>query len=378
MEDAAAVSRYHRQMLLPGIGAEGQARLRSSHALIVGCGALGCASADLLCRAGVGTLTIVDRDVVEVTNLQRQTLFDERDSAEGTPKAEAARRRLSAINLGVRVRGVVADVTHKNIERLVSDAAGLTKDAVASPVSILIDGTDNFETRYLINDLSVKLGVPYCYGGAVGTRGMQAMFVPGATGCLRCVFPEPPGTGVSETCDTAGVLGPGVAMVGAMQASAAIEFLVRGTVRGETPSASILTDFDLWGGTLRTLNLGGKAEACPCCGSRRFEFLEGRFASRTIRLCGQNAVQIAPAGDSGVVELDLARLGARLMPHALGSVVVNDFLVRATLANSGNDGEGDGTPGEIELTVFGDGRAVVKGTEQPSVARGVYARYVGA
>ena len=347
-------------MLLPDFGEEGQRRLSASHALLVGCGALGCAIADHVVRAGVGTLTIVDRDVVELTNLQRQVLFDERDAAEGVPKAEAARRRLAAINSAVEVGAIVADFSPANAERIVSD--------VSAPVSVLLDGTDNFETRYLINDLAVKRGLPYVYGGAVGTHGMQMTVIPGRTACLRCVFEEMPPPGTAATCDTVGVLGPAVAIVAACQAADAIKLMLG---RPDLVAPTLL-EFDLWRNERRRLDLssiGPRAE-CPCCGQTgggRFEFLEGRHTGLVVSLCGQGAVQVSPPATARV---DLEALAARLRPH--GAFTANRFLLRGTL-----DRERSGAGGSITLTVFPDGRAIVKGTETPEAARSIYAKYVG-
>lgn len=363
MCDAAELDRYQRQMRLPGIGEDGQRRLRAAHALIVGCGALGCVTADLLCRAGVGTLTIIDRDVVELSNLQRQTLFDEQDAGEGAPKADAARRRLNAVNSQVQIRPVVADFMHRNAERLLGQAQR------ESGVGVLIDGTDNFETRYLLNDLSVKHAIPYCYAGAVAAEGMSTTFVPGAGGaCLRCVFDQMPMPGTFETCDSAGVLGPSVAIVGACQAADAIKLL---SGQPDRVNASLL-HFDLWRNVRRRVDLSAaRRPDCACCGRREFEFLEGRHASRTIRLCGQNAVQIAPPDDSKIVDVELGGLAERLRPLS-PSVVQNGFLVRAAIPGALGEGQ------SVELTVFGDGRAVIKGTEDPVAARIIYARFIGS
>ena len=343
--------RYHRQMLLPGIGEEGQGRLMASTAVVVGCGALGCASADLLARAGVGKLILIDRDVVELTNLQRQCLFDERDAAEGTPKAEAARRRLAAVNSGITVQARVADLHAANAEELLAGAG------------VIVDGTDNFETRYLLNDVSVKRGVAYCYGGVVGTRGMQATFVPGRTACLRCVFEAPPPAGSTPTCDTAGVLGPVVQIVGACQAADALKVLLG---RLDLLSGTLL-DMDLWANRRRRVELSGARRDCPCCGGRRLEFLDGERAGLATSLCGRHAVQVRPPE---TVRFDLPGLARRLSPH--GEFTATMFLVRGVLR--GEQGE----DGPLGLTVFSDGRALVHGTDRPEVARGVYARYVGA
>ncbi|MBM4108959.1 MAG: thiazole biosynthesis adenylyltransferase ThiF [Phycisphaerae bacterium] len=345
--------RYHRQVMLPGVGVGGQRRLASGHAAVVGCGALGCAIADTLARAGVGRLTIVDRDLVEITNLQRQTLFDEGDAAAPTPKAEAARKRLNAVNSGIDVRAIVADLTAANAERLLF-AGGRDRP------DLLLDGTDNFETRYLLNDLAVKHGVAYCYGGVVGTTGMQLTVVPGDRPCLRCLFPDPPPPGAAPTCDTAGVLGPAVAIVAACQSADALKIL---TGNGALVAATLLS-FDLWTNERRRLDVSGARRGeCPACGARRFEFLDGDRGGATAALCGQDAVQVAP---SGVAEIDLARLGERLA--GVGPVTRTPFLLRARVPE----------PGGVELTVFRDGRAIIKGVGGADQARAVYARWVGA
>lgn len=350
--------RYHRQMLLPGVGEEGQRLLRESRVLIVGCGALGCAAADLIVRAGVGTVVIIDRDVVEPTNLQRQSLFDESDVAEGLPKAEAARRRLRRINSNVTVEAAVADFNAASAGRL----AGVDSGRVPG---VIIDGTDNFETRYLLNDLAVKHGVPYAYGGVIGTRGMAMTVLPGKTACLRCIFEEIPPPGSVPTCDTAGVLGPAVQIVAACQAGDALKVLLG---RGDLVARSLL-EFDLWSNRRRRVETEGLRDraGCVCCGSRRFEFLEGGIAGATASLCGRNSVQVLPGRDARV---DLQALAARLGPH--GTFQATPFLVRGTLKRS-SVSSGDG----LGLTVFADGRAIVHGTDRPEVARSMYARYVG-
>lgn len=360
----ASLARYQRQMLLPGWGRDGQERLGRAHAMIVGVGALGCSTADLLARAGVGTLTLVDRDVVEATNLQRQVLFAERDV--GLPKAEAAARRLAEVNSSIRVRPVAADFTPRNAERFLGDpgsAAGLPG------VDILVDGTDNFETRYLLNDLSVKRGLPYAYAGVVGTRGMQATLVPGsarrrvATACLRCIFEDAPQPGSGPTCDTAGVLGPAVAIVTGAQSADVLKVLLgREDALGVT-----LLEFDLWSNERRRVTLPGPRRDCPCCGHSRYEFLESQHASDWGVLCGQNAVQLTPAAPA---ILDLDAMARRLA--GVGEVLRTGFMVRVRVTL-----DGPHTP-PLEISVFADGRAIVRGTTKPELARGVYARYVGS
>jgi len=350
-------------MLLPDFGTKGQERLSAGHAVVVGCGALGCAIADHLGRAGVGRLTIIDRDVVELTNLQRQTLFDERDAAQGMPKAEAARRRLAAVNSGIRIDAVVADFRAPNAERIAGLASRRTAHAAAeSPDMVLLDGTDNFETRYLLNDLSIRHHIPYAYGGAVGMRGMTMTIMPGTTACLRCVFEDMPAPGSSPTCDTAGVFGPAIAAVAASQASDAIKILLgRPDLVGPG-----LTELDLWANLRRTLDVRGPRPACPCCGQKHFEFLDGK-GIQTVALCGQEAVQVAPPG-RGDDTLDLRALAGRLAPHG-DFTVLGSMLVRGTLRHEGHAG--------IGLTVFADGRAIIKGTGRPEIARSIYSKYIG-
>ena len=341
-------SRYARQVLLPGVGPEGQRRLASAHAAVVGVGALGCASADLLARAGVGRITLIDRDVVEVTNLQRQTLFSEDDAARGVPKAEAGAARLRAVNSTIDVTAVVADVTGTNAARVLGlggpDAPG-----------VLLDGTDNFETRYLINDLSVRHAVPYAYAGAIGSTAMAATFVPGAGPCLRCVVESPPAPGSTPTCDTAGVLGAAVAFAAARQAADAVAVLMG---RADLVDGMML-DADLWGGRLRRVPIAGhRNPACPCCVLRRFEFLD-RGGTGDAALCGQDAVQVTPSVEATI---DLDALAARL--RAVGPVSRTRFMVRFAVE-------------QYEISVFPDARAIVRGTTRPEVARSIYARYVG-
>lgn len=347
--------RYHRQMLLPGFGPEGQARLREARILLIGCGALGCSIADLLVRAGLGAITIVDRDVVELTNLQRQTLFDTADAQAGVPKAEAARQRLARINPEVRVTAVVRDFTAAN-------AASIADTASGSHPLILLDGTDNFETRYLLNDLAVQRRWPYIYGGAVGTGGMAMTIVPDSP-CLRCIFDEPPA--FAPTCDTAGVLGPIISVVAAHQASDAIKLALG---RPELLAGG-LHQFDLWTNRQRHLATGPPRPDCHCCGLRRFEFLNGGRSGAAAALCGQNAVQVTPAMQT---DIDLAAHAARLAPHG-AFTRMGDLLLRGTL-----NGERSESGEPYSLTLFADGRAIVRGTSRPELARAVYAKYIGA
>jgi len=341
----------------------------------VGCGALGTVIADALARAGVGALTIVDRDVVELTNLQRQVLFDEADVREGRPKAVAARDMLARVNSDVEVRALVEDFNFTNAEAIARDA------------DILLDGLDNFQTRYLLNDLSVTLARPYCYGGAVGTTGMACTFLPApgtndgavtwteaqSTPCLRCVFPEAPPPGSTPTCDTAGVLGSVVGMVAHHQVAQAIKLL---TGNIDAVDRSLVT-IDAWSNEFRRLDVSrARAGDCPCCVERRFEHLPGAVGSAATSLCGRGAVQINPrlaAGRAvgGSPGIDLRALAERLRPH--GEFTVNDFLLRGALRDERRDDSDE----PVELTVFADGRAIVAGTGRPEFARTIYDRYVG-
>lgn len=357
----AHLARFHRQAILPGVGAEGQERLARSHAAIIGVGALGCVTADLLCRAGVGTLTLVDRDVVELTNLQRQTLFDESDV--GQPKAEAAQRRLGRVNRACRVFAEVEDLRADNAPRVL----GLLGEAGARP-GVLIDGTDNFETRYLLNDLAVVHGVPYVYAGAVGTTGAMTTVVPGVTPCLRCLHPRPPEGGANEvggTCDTAGIFGPASMIVAACQASDAIKVLLG---RADLLSPTLL-QLDLWSNHRRRVELSSARDPdCPCCARGVFAFAQGGGASRTTVLCGRNSVQVAP-GAAGGARRDLHALAVSLRAAGLQNVQASPSMVHAAVPAERDP---------LSITVFTDGRTIVTGTTDVSLARSVHARYVGA
>jgi adenylyltransferase/sulfurtransferase len=343
-----------------------------SHALIVGCGALGCALADTLARAGVGTLTIIDRDIVELTNLQRQVLFDERDVAAGLPKAEAARARLMLINSEIRINAHVDDFNHQNAERH------------AAEVDILLDGLDNFETRYVLNDLAVSRGLPYIYGGAVGVTGVSMTVLPDptcrrvdsasrakwtsdqSTPCLRCIFPEAPPPGTTPTCDTAGVIGPIVTMIAAWQAAQAIKVL---TGNIDALDRSLLS-IDLWSNDVRRFDMSGARQPqCPCCVQCGFEFLRGESGQLAASLCGRDAVQIA-AQPGNQASIDLAAFAQKLASH--GRFSHNRFLLRGEFAH-----ECDQSGRPLELTLFPNGRAIIKGVNGPEQARAIYARYIG-
>lgn len=342
------VDRYHRQSLLPEIGRDGQARISKACIAVVGVGALGCASSDQLCRAGVGRLILIDRDIVEPTNLQRQTLYTEADANAGVPKAKAALARLKAVNSTIQIEAHAADLSPENIEDLLE------------PADVIVDGTDNFETRYLLNDYAIDAEVPLVLGGGLSTRGTVLPIIPGRGPCLRCLSETLPEQ--TETCDTAGVLGSIVAMIGARQAALALRILTEGT--GSLPIQ--LESYDAWTGQSRSLDLASARDPdCICCGKGNHEFLDGKGVGRTVRLCGRNAVQITPAT---VGRIDLAAVTDRL--RSAGDVTELDGIIRATIDN-------DSEHIQIEMTVFGDGRAIVKGTEEPARARSLYARYVG-
>lgn len=341
-----ALARYARQMRYAPLGEEAQLKLRAARALVCGVGALGSVIADTLVRAGVGKVRLVDRDFVELTNLQRQMLFDERDAAAGTPKAIAAAEKLRAINRDVEIEPIVADVDPSNILQLFDG------------VDVIVDGTDNFETRFLMNDAALKLGIPWVYGGAIGGEGRTMTILPGETPCLRCVMAEPPPPGTSPTCDTAGVVGPVIHVVGALQAMEALKILAG---RREAVNRG-LTVIDVWHNTSRTVGLTALAEAADCgaCKRREFPWLEATQGTRSAVLCGRNSVQITGAERRPV---DLEALAAKLA--TVGRMVRNPFLVRATI-------------GEYVVTVFPDGRAIIGGTDDIATARSVYARYIGA
>lgn len=358
--------RYHRQLILPEIGEDGQHRLAHARVLLVGCGALGCVTADLLARAGVGRLTIVDRDIVERTNLQRQTLFDERDAREGLSKAEAAAKRLAAVNSSIRIDPLTADFSAACAESIFDDAAAPPHP---QPADLLIDGTDNFTTRYLLNDLAVKRGVPLIYGGAVGTTGLTMTIRPGITPCLRCLFPHAPDSAQHPTCDTAGILAPVSAIIGAMQALEAIKVIVGASDQ----SSSDLVDIDPWHNRTRRVSIAhARSPSCDCCARRSFEYLEGRHEHDASVICTRHdggAVQIRRP-DPLAPAIDLARLQNRLAPH--GDFARTPQSLRGVLAHESGDGSHP-----IELTIFSDGRAVIRGTVETARAHAIYARYIG-
>ena len=335
------IDRYSRQTIFPGIGPEGQRHLGSAFALVVGCGALGTVIASSLVRAGVGRVRIIDRDFIEYHNLQRQLLFTERDIEENLPKATAAERHLREANSAVVVEGVVADFSRTNAEQLVEGA------------DVIVDGLDNFEARFLVNDVALKLGIPWVYGGAIGSSGMTANFLPGGRPCFRCLVNSPPG-GSTLTCDTAGVVNAIPWIIGSLEAAEALKILIH--------SSEVSRDLvvaDIWSRSFESVPLSSlMTEDCPAC-SGTYEFLEGRPSTRVTSLCGQNAVQI---WNAGAVGLPLAEIKERL--SALGPVEGSEQMIRFPV-------------GEQELVVFYDGRAIVRGTRDEKLARSLYAKYVG-
>ncbi len=341
------LERYSRQVLFRELGEEGQRRLMSGRVLVCGCGALGSVIAETLVRAGVGFVRLVDRDFVEWTNLQRQVLFDEQDVEQRLPKAVAAAEKLRRINSRVVVEPHVVDVDYSNVLDLCRD------------VDLILDGTDNFEVRFLINDASLELGVPWVYGGCVGSHGQQMTIFPGQTACLRCLIESPPAPGTTDTCDTAGVLAPAVNVIASLQSLDALKILA-GRADAVAPQ---LTVVDLWDRTFRTVDLQGLPERtqCPACQRGERAWLSGQHGARSTVLCGRNAVQVSPKEK---VSLDLQTLADKL--RSAGTVQSNPYLVRVEL-----------TEPRLEMTVFRDGRAIVKGTQDESVARTVYSRFVG-
>lgn len=334
--------RYSRQILFREIGKAGQERLMDSRVLLVGAGALGASHAEMLARAGVGTLRIVDRDFVEFTNLQRQTLYKEQDAIDRLPKAIAAKRRIAEINSEITVEEHVADVNNSNIESLTDGC------------DIVIDGTDNFQVRYLVNDACVKHDTPWIYGAAVSSYGTTMTVIPGETPCLRCVFEDMPDAGSAPTCDTAGVIMPIISSIAAVQVAEAIKLL---TGNRKMLHRSLM-QIDVWQNDWRKIKLAGPNPDCIACGKRQSDFLDADSQEFAAVLCGRDAVQIAPPKTT----IDLENLAEKLAP--LGDVRVNEYLLRFNH---------NGT----ELTVFTDGRAIIKGTDDVSTARSLYARFIG-
>jgi molybdopterin/thiamine biosynthesis adenylyltransferase len=341
MPSAELTERYSRQILFSGIGAEGQQKLEAAHVAIVGCGATGAAAASLLARAGVGTLTLIDRDFVEESNLQRQVLFDEADASLALPKAEAARRKIALFNSEVNVRAQIADLIPANIHELLRGA------------DLILDATDNFETRYLLNDYAVEQGKPWIYAAAIGAYAVTMNILPGETACLACIFPKPPG-GTVETCDTAGILNSAVNLAASIEVTEAFKLL---TGAKNKLRRSILS-FDLWTNEQSEIATAHPRPDCEVCQQRNFAHLRGEGRPH-ITLCGRNSVQIHEHHRP----VDFAELETKLKPH--GKVRSNNLLLRFER-------------GDHVITIFGDGRALIQGTTDITQARSLYARFIGS
>ena len=333
--------RYSRQILFPGIGLEGQEKLLRSHVALVGCGATGAAAASLLARAGVGTLTLIDRDFVEESNLQRQVLFDEADARDALPKAVAAQRKIATFNSGIKISAHVADVVPANIRELLYGA------------DLVLDATDNFETRYLLNDYAIEQNVPWIYAAAIGAYAVTMNILPGETACLACLFPKPPG-GTVETCDTAGILNTAVNLAASIEVTEALKLLTGDKAK----LRRTLLSHDLWTNERSEISAATPRSGCEVCGQRNFVHLRGE-ARPHITLCGRNSVQI----HEHARPVDFAEMEQRLKPH--GTVRRNDLLLRFER-------------GEHTITVFADGRAVIQGTTDVTIARSLYARFIGS
>ncbi len=335
--------RYSRQILFNGIGREGQQKLLNSRVMIIGCGALGSSQAEALARAGVGKLRIVDRDFVEFSNLQRQTMFTERDAVERLPKAIACANRIREINSDIAVEPEVADVNHSNIESLISN------------VEVVIDGTDNFATRYLINDACVKQELNWIYGAAVGSYGVTMTIRPHDTPCLRCLFPEAPPAASAPTCDTAGVIMPIISIVASVQVTETLKLL---TAKVDDLHNSLM-QFDVWRNEWRKISIGKPLPDCATCGLGEYETLNAEARDFAAVMCGRHAVQISPAT---AVHIDLDALRQKLALS--GDVKANDYLLRFRT-------------GEYELTIFQDARSIIRGTDDIATARSLYSKYIG-
>jgi len=343
--ESNASNRYRRQTQFAPLGTTGQALLARSSVAICGCGALGSVLAERMVRAGVGRVRLIDRDWVEWDTLPRQTLFTEADAQERLPKVVAAAEKLKAINSQTMIDIAVADITHRSVQSLLGD------------VDLILDGTDNFETRYLINDFALAHNTPWVHAGCIGAQGQVLPMMPGKTACFRCLLPELPPADSVGTCDTVGVLGPAVSMIAACQAIEAIKLLTHST----NETLGQLQVFDMWRGTQRMISLAAltAGDACPACKKRDYEFLEGRRSAAALVLCGKNAVQVqAPAAQ----RINLKEMGERLSVH--GEVQVNAFLLRVQVER-------------YHITLFTDGRAIIAGTEDPAIARSLYSKLIG-
>lgn len=343
--DNNSIEKYSRQILFKAIGKEGQRRLRQKYAVIAGCGALGSVIANSLTRAGVGRIKIIDRDFIEESNLQRQTLFDEEDIRNDLPKAVAAQKRLQKINSEVEIDAVVSDIDQTNVEGLIKGA------------DIVLDGLDNFETRFIINDCCLKNNIPWIYGACVGSSGLSMNIIPNMTPCLRCVFESPPPPGVSPTCDTAGIIAPIAGAIASIQVTEALKIL--------TDNWSYinkkLVRIDIWNGKYDQIHIENAKEIsnCPACKGGRYEFLTARTGMSITTLCGRNAIQIKYRDAN---KIDFKDLSKRL--NTVGETRHNDFMMKFKA-------------GGYELTLFNDGRLIIFGTDDPVKARNLYARYIG-
>lgn len=336
---ASTSERYSRQILFRGIGVEGQKKLAAARVAIVGCGATGSALAGMLARAGIGTLRIIDRDFVEPSNLQRQSLFDEHDAAESLPKAIAAARKIASFNSEIAIEAKVDDLVPGNIEALLEG------------IQLILDGTDNFETRYLINDYAVDRSIPWIYSAAVGSYAVTLNVIPGQTACLACIFPDSP-RGIVETCETSGILNSAVNLVASIAASEALKGIVGNVLR------RTLLSFDVWTNDHAEISAAKPRPGCRACGQRDFVHLAGEGRPH-ITLCGRNSVQIHERHRP----IDFSEMDRRLQPH--GTVRHNDFVLKFWRE-------------PYEMTLFPDGRAIIKGTTDTAVARSLYARYIGS
>lgn len=337
------MDRYARQMILPEVGREAQERLAGARTAVIGCGALGTVVCNHLVRAGVGYVRIIDRDYIELNNLQRQILFDEDDIAQGLPKAVAAAAKLRRVNSQVTVEPLVTDINPRNVEEMIRD------------VDLVLDGTDNFETRFLVNDACIKHRIPWIYAGVISTYGMTMAIIPHRTPCLRCLMAEMPPAGSTPTCDTVGVLSTAVDIVASLEVTEGLKWLMG----REEEMHKQLIFINAWTVELQRLSVNKRAGACPVCEKGRFDFLEAREGSIATRLCGKGAVQIHLHGSGHVCLPDLA---ARL--RSAGQVAFNDYMLRLQVV-------------PYEITVFPDGRAIIKGTDDEALARTLYSRYVG-
>ena len=341
MPTSQFTERYSRQILYPGIGAEGQRKLETAHVAIVGCGATGAAATALLARAGVGALTLIDRDFVEESNLQRQVLFDESDAVQALPKAEAARRKIALFNSEIRVHAQIADLVPANIHELLEGA------------DLVLDATDNFETRYLLNDYAVEQNKPWIYAAAIGAYAVTMNILPGETACLACIFPRPPG-GTVETCDTAGILNSAVSLAASIEVTETLKLLTG----AKSKLRRSLLSFDLWTNERSEVATSRPRPDCEVCQQRNFAHLRGEGRPH-ITLCGRNSVQIHEHHRP----IDFAEMETKLRPH--GEVRSNNLLLRFTR-------------GELVITLFADGRALIQGTTDITLARSHYARYIGS